>query len=147
MESGQAASSLPPCFSAKRLGPEGTIAKETQERKEKSQKRLKKCEFFEGHVEITAKNALWRRALFRKARVQAQICTRLSRTYRTGVVTTPSKASPDIQRFTALVRGAYGVCLQLQGGQVCVEVGDGLDSAEIVFQGDVLVAGVCVFVR
>jgi len=57
MESGQAASSLPPCFSAKRLGPEGTIANETQERKEKSQKRPEKCEFFQGGVEITAKNA------------------------------------------------------------------------------------------
>ena len=58
----------------------------------------------------------------------------------------PSKVSPDIQRFTALVPGAGGVCLQLQGGQVGVEVGDGLDSAEIVFQGDVLVGSVCIFV-
>jgi len=57
MQSGQAASPLPPCFSAKRLEPEGTIAKETQERKEKSQKRPEKCEFFQGGVEITAKNA------------------------------------------------------------------------------------------
>ena len=66
--------------------------------------------------------------------------------YRTGVVTTPSKVSPDIQRFTALVRSAYGVCLQLQCCQVSVEVGDGLDSAEIVFQGDVLVGSVSIFV-
>jgi len=57
MQSGQAASPLPRCFSAKRLEPEGTIAKETQERKEKSQKRPKKRKFFGGHVEITAKNA------------------------------------------------------------------------------------------
>ncbi len=57
MQSGQATSPLPPCFSAKRPGPEGTIAKETQERKEKSQKRLKKRKFFGGYVEITTKNA------------------------------------------------------------------------------------------
>jgi hypothetical protein len=68
MESGQAASSLPPCFSAKRLGPEGTIAKETQERKEKTAKKAGKMQVFSEGVEITAKNALWRRALFRKAR-------------------------------------------------------------------------------
>src|SRR6266705_3128156 len=98
MQSGQAASSLPPCFSAKRLEPEGTIAKETQERKEKSQKRPEKCHFFSEGVEITAKNALWRRALFRNARPGPN-CTKLSRMYRTGSSQTPSKVPLDIQRF------------------------------------------------
>jgi hypothetical protein len=35
-----------PWFSAEKLGPQGTIAKENGERKEKSQKRPEKCKFF-----------------------------------------------------------------------------------------------------
>jgi len=49
-----------PHVPAKKLGPEGTIAKEKAERKEKSQKRLEKCEFFWPGVEITAENAALR---------------------------------------------------------------------------------------
>jgi hypothetical protein len=40
------------------LGPQGTIAKESGERKEKSQKRPENCIFSGGHVEIAAKNAV-----------------------------------------------------------------------------------------
>ena len=40
-----------------KLGPAWTIAKVKRERKEKSQKRLEKCDFFGRHVEITAKTA------------------------------------------------------------------------------------------
>jgi hypothetical protein len=40
--------STAPCFSAKRLGPEGTIAKEMGERKEKRKKRGKNARFLEG---------------------------------------------------------------------------------------------------
>jgi len=42
--------------------------------------------------------------------------------YRTGP-SQPEQGALDIQRFNALVRCACGVCLQLQCGQVCVEVG------------------------
>jgi hypothetical protein len=44
-------------FFREKLGPQGTIAKEKGERKEKSQKRLEKCKFFWRHVEIAAENA------------------------------------------------------------------------------------------
>jgi hypothetical protein len=37
-----------PYLSAEKPGPHETIANEMAERKEKSQKRLEKCEFFEG---------------------------------------------------------------------------------------------------
>jgi hypothetical protein len=43
-ESKQAASPLP-LFAPEKPGPQGTIAKEMAERKEKSQKRPEKCEF------------------------------------------------------------------------------------------------------
>src|SRR5207245_4109673 len=46
-----------PWFSAKKLGPQRTIAKENGERKEKSQKRREKCGFFWMGVEIAAKTA------------------------------------------------------------------------------------------
>ena len=36
---------------------------------------------------------------------------------------------------------------ELEGGQVGVEVGDGLDSAKIIFQRDVFIRSVGVFVR
>jgi hypothetical protein len=49
--------------SAEKLGPQGTIAKEKGERKEKSQKRLEKCGFFWRRVENTAKNAVLRARL------------------------------------------------------------------------------------
>jgi len=49
-----------PCFAAK-PGPKGTIAKEMAERKEESQKRLKKCGFSWGCVEIAAKTAGYQR--------------------------------------------------------------------------------------
>jgi hypothetical protein len=42
--------------------------------------------------------------------------------------------------------GKFWRCL-LQRGQVGVEVGYGFDAAEIVFQGEMLVRGVGVFVR
>jgi hypothetical protein len=41
-----------PCFAAEKLGPFGTIAKESIERKEKSQKRLEKCGFFVDRREL-----------------------------------------------------------------------------------------------
>src|SRR5258708_13458528 len=46
-----------PWFSAKKLGPQRTIAKENGERREKSQKRREKCGFFWMGVEIAAKTA------------------------------------------------------------------------------------------
>jgi hypothetical protein len=36
----------PPCLFAEKPGPQGTIAKETAERKKKSQKRPEKCDIF-----------------------------------------------------------------------------------------------------
>ena len=36
--------------------------------------------------------------------------------------------------------------LGLQGRQVGIKVGDGLDAAEIVFEGDVFVGGVGIFI-
>jgi len=47
-----------PWFSAKKLGPQRTIAKENGERKEKSQKRPEKCGFFWRRVEIAVKTAV-----------------------------------------------------------------------------------------
>jgi hypothetical protein len=44
-------------LSCGKLGPKATIAKVKVERKEKSQKRPGKCNFFMRHVEITAKTA------------------------------------------------------------------------------------------
>ena len=46
-----------PLFFREKLGPPRTIAKEKGERKEKSRKRLEKCKFFGGRVEIPCKNA------------------------------------------------------------------------------------------
>jgi hypothetical protein len=61
MQSKQAPSSLPLVLcSREKLGPEATIDKENEERKEKSQKTPEKCDFFWRHVEIAAENAVLR---------------------------------------------------------------------------------------
>jgi hypothetical protein len=59
-KSKQATSRLSPIY-VRKPGPQGTIAKEKGERKEKSQKRLEKCKFLCARVEITAKTAGYKR--------------------------------------------------------------------------------------
>jgi hypothetical protein len=67
MQSKQAPSSLPLVLcSREKLGPEATINKENEERKEKSQKTPEKCDFFWRHVEIAAENAVYEQVQARK---------------------------------------------------------------------------------
>jgi hypothetical protein len=67
MQSKQAPSSLPLVLcSREKLGPEATIDKENEERKEKSQKTPEKCDFFWRHVEIAAENAVYEQVQARK---------------------------------------------------------------------------------
>jgi hypothetical protein len=67
MQSKQAPSSLPLVLcSREKLGPEATIDKESEERKEKSQKTPEKCDFFWRHVEIAAENAVYEQVQARK---------------------------------------------------------------------------------
>jgi hypothetical protein len=46
-------------FFREKLGPQGTIAKENEERKKKTPKKAGKMRIFCGHVEIPAENAVY----------------------------------------------------------------------------------------